>query len=170
MNHKANWINITLGLLVILGAIAGLYLKQKTETVVSEITVIETPGDCDPVVQVCSAGNDLIKLELHFPEQPVYLAPFPLQVSIAGNATTEVDSVIVDFQMSGMDMGINKTVLSKVTQADRQEQQVWSGKMILPVCVAGRADWQALVLVSAGANRYQAAFPVKVVKTEVNSN
>ena len=169
MNKRINWATVALVLVIFSAVSVGLYLKQQRTTVTPQVIELEATTGCDPVSQRCEASNKSIQLQLHFPTQPVYLAPFPVEVSVAGSHTV-MDAVVIDFKMTGMDMGINKAVLSKSKPSGHPEQQLWKGNMTLPVCITGRADWLALLQVSAGETVYQASFPVKVEKTSVNSH
>lgn len=84
------------------------------------------------------------------------LVQFLARVTLSGAAAKDPRSVLLDFRMSDMDMGLNRYRL-------RQHQDGhWSAQAILPVCATGRTDWVASVWVEAGASRIQAEFPFVV--------
>lgn len=65
-------------------------------------------------------------------------------------------SVSVDFQMVGMDMGINQYPLTRVANGTYQQM------IILPVCTTTRTDWLALVSLTTTAGVYVVKLPFVV--------
>lgn len=60
----------------------------------------------------------------------------PATVSLHWNGAA-AESVVISFNMVGMDMGDNRYRLVPDGQGG------WTGKVVLPVCVKGRSDWVA---------------------------
>jgi hypothetical protein len=71
-----------------------------------------------------------VAAEIRFASSPGALKPFVLEV-----AAPEAKAVAATFAMVGMDMGENRY------QLVRTDAGPWRASVILPVCVAGRADW-----------------------------
>lgn len=106
---------------------------------------------CDAAESVCtlSAGKHSLTLELGPNVKP--LIPFETIIKLKSVDAKE-ENVVVDFRMVGMDMGMNRYRLI-------QHGDVWSGKVTLPVCVASRTDWLAVVEFSDSGKHYIASFP-----------
>lgn len=82
--------------------------------------------------------------------QPIPLArPFMLQLRANGIAPSRVE---VDFAGLDMSMGFNRPQLAAVGDGR------FAGEATLPVCVTGRMDWQATVLVETGSRRIAIPF------------
>lgn len=123
-------------LLPLLGAVLGACQSQSSQNVVVE---------CRQPAQGCV--NDAVKVR--FSRPPQLLTPMQIEVDAVGAA-----KVAASFQMSDMDMGVNRYVLRPDAAARR-----WSGQVILPVCVAGRSDW--LLTVDVDGREYRFAFVVE---------
>lgn len=95
---------------------------------------------CANLLQSCQIPVNGQTMEVKFSGAPSALKPFVLTVKAKG-----VKEVSASFKMVDMEMGLNKYRLIPV-QAD-----VWEGKVILPLCVAGRRDW-ILILTLDDAN------------------
>ena len=120
---------------------------------------LATESNCNPLKSRCWAGQDKIRLGFFLPSQAQYLKPFPVELNIVGIENTKIKKVSVTFEMSEMDMGINQFFLKK-----NEQSQVYIGEAILPICVTGRKDWSAKVMVETEDNRYQAGFNFSVIK------
>jgi hypothetical protein len=90
----------------------------------------ETVACPDPVAG-CTVHLDGAPVTLRFSERPRPLVPFDLRVEgkLAPGARVRLD-------MAGMDMGLN------VYRLETDEKGVPHARIILPVCVQGRADWR----------------------------
>lgn len=85
------------------------------------------------------------------------LSPSPIPVSSPLDMTVEVagleaDKVEVDFSGVSMNMGFNRPVLAAAGPGR------FAGRTTLPVCVTGRMEWQATVLVEGGSRRIAVPF------------
>lgn len=123
-----------------------------------DVILLGEAADCNAAKETCSvsAGED-IALSLALGPEVKPLEPFPVVLDVQG-LQVEPQSLIADFQMRGMDMGINRYRLKKVGER-------WVSEVTLPVCTTSRMDWFATVEFSAHGQRYQALFPF-----ETNSN
>lgn len=138
-------------LYVIAVLMSGFLLISCTES--PSFVELGTAGNCNATTQPCVVQHERIAVTMTMGPDVVPLKPFPVQVEIQG---IEVDagSVVVDFQMQGMDMGMNRYRL--VT-----ENSVWSGEVTLPVCTASRMDWIGMVEFRSAGKTYQVQFPFR---------
>ncbi len=84
------------------------------------------------------------------------LVKFSFVVAPSAPLLKNLGSVSVDFQMVGMDMGINQYPLRR--EANGTYQQM----IILPVCTTTRTDWLALVSFNTTAGVYVVKLPFVV--------
>ncbi len=126
-----------------------------------EVILLESSNPaCTPVETPCDAKDKQRTVTLHFPDKVKYLQPFKMQVSMQGFTPQEVEKLIVDFKMTGMNMGLNRYTLSPgVAKGNSASYQ---GEAVLPVCVSGRVDWVANIEVITTDKIYQADFTFKV--------
>jgi len=120
--------------------------------------LLGTAADCDAAIESCRIDAGAIHVTLTLGPNVKPLVSFPVQLQIEGGKVTD-QSVIADFQMQGMDMGMNRYRLQAMGGA------AWHGKATLPVCTASRMDWQAIVEFSLDGEPYRVVFPFH---TEVN--
>lgn len=117
-----------------------------------EAVLLGKVENCDAAKQSCFLKSEAglnVYLSLGPDVQP--LKPFPVELRIEG-MDVEAESVIADFQMQGMDMGINRYRLSR-------DGERWRGEVTLPVCTASRMDWFTEIEVTADGKDYRAIFP-----------
>jgi len=69
------------------------------------------------------------------------LKPFEVRATLEGRSA---DSIKLDFSGVNMDMGFNQVDLKK------DENGVFIGRAILPVCTTGRMRWQANFSIRSG--------------------
>lgn len=149
-------------IMLIAGLAAYHFLTSPKNQVKQVVTLERNKPDCSPVASVCEATNKEHGVTLHFPEKVTYLEPFKMRVTVKGLPQEDLDKVIVDFKMLGMDMGLNRYKLSPV--ANENGNISYQGKAILPVCVSGRVDWVATTQVISTDRIYEAVFEFKVSK------
>lgn len=114
--------------------------------------LLGTASGCDAATKACEISAANIRLSLALGPNVKPLVGFPVRLRIEGGEVAE-QSVSVDFQMKGMDMGMNRYRLQSIAPS------VWQGHAILPVCSASRMDWLAIVEFSLSGRPYQAVFP-----------
>ena len=119
----------------------------------TESETLPVAGDCDPQRGPCLAGDASQGLTLSLPESARLMQPFPIQVQFHGMTAS---SVTVDFQMRGMEMGVNRLRLEPAGAG------LWRGTVILPICTTGRADWLALVEAETEAGPKQGTFELSI--------
>jgi hypothetical protein len=100
--------------------------------------VLTVDSDCDPALTVCRVQHGDLALTLRLQDEFRALQPFWVQVNLAGSKAA-IDKVAVRFAMVDMDMGVNRFIL------ERQDDGIWKGQAMLPVCSSGRRDWRVTV-------------------------
>lgn len=126
-----------------------------------ERAVIVIPaGKCKPQTQICKVELGDLNVDVFFEKNIFYLKPFKMSIRTTKN--NNIESIIVDFKMKDMDMGINRFELIKINNTD--EKQSWTAKAILPICVNGRSDWIAAILVKIDKIHYKLTLPFEVKK------
>lgn len=149
--------------LLLVSVLYGLYLqfanKNKTDIKISGQTappVTAFPDtDCRADRVACTVNLSDRQLRFLLPKTVLYLQPFPVEVFLTGFDKKKVASVSVQFEMQEMDMGFNKIQLSAGKEG-------WQGSAILPFCVSGRSDWNAIVDVKVEEEIYRASFALQV--------
>jgi len=142
----------------------GLYLQFANKNTGEQAAtgIINFPySDCQPELAPCSVSLGDRRIGFFLPKKTVYLQVFPVEISLAGFAGSQPDSVSVRFEMPGMNMAGNQVQLSV-------NNGHWRGRAMLPVCTSGRSDWQAVVDVKVKEKTYRAVFDF-VVSEKANS-
>lgn len=116
--------------------------------------------DCQPVGTLCTASDKRHRIALRLDSELGYLKPFSIEVEVGGFGPAAIEGITVTFTMTGMDMGLNRFRLQPVDTSGIPTR--YQGQGMLPVCVTGRSDWQALVEVRTEDARYQARFDFNV--------
>jgi hypothetical protein len=93
-------------------------------------------------------------LQLAFPSGVKVLEPFAV---IATLDTLPADKVAIEFTMIGMEMGENRYSL-------RHEGGAWQTHAIIPLCITGRSDWNARLLIQQGEKIAAVDFPFVLQK------
>lgn len=156
---QAKWMVATL---LILGVLSYLWgrapSKLSVDTPVSgSLTQVETPTDCEIKGEGCPVSIDgLGTFLVTMPERVVPLEKFAFEVTPQGEAARSVGEVRVDFEMVGMDMGINAYRLERL--ADGRYRQ----DIILPVCTTTRTDWMANLTLRSTEGGYLVRLPFHV--------
>jgi len=142
----------------------GLYLQFANKNISGQTAsgIISFPySDCQPELAPCSVRLAGRQLRFSLPKKAFYLQIFPVEVLLTGFTRNEIEAVSVRFEMPGMNMARNQVQLSV-------NDGLWRGRVMLPVCISGRSDWQAIVDVKAEGKTYRAIFSF-VVAEKTNS-
>ena len=107
-----------------------------------EEIVLPTPN-CNPRGLFCLSRDRGYSISLELDRDATYLSPFSVRVKLFGFSWEQLRHVRVRFAMPDMYMGENQIVLVQAAP-DGSE---WQGEAVLPVCLTGRRDWVATVLV-----------------------
>lgn len=105
------------------------------------------PLNCEPAIHSCAADLGDGQLLLRFDRPPEPLEPFVAELQLLGEWPEPRPSVVLSFQMQGMDMGLNRFALEPTADGH------WRGEVTLPVCSSGRRDWLVDVSVGEGPPR-----------------
>ena len=111
-------------------------------------------GECKVYPDGCSARGPEVELQLRFVDRPNAMTPAAIEL----RSSTPLSSATVDFEMSGMDMGLNRYRL------EAGDRETYRAKVMLPVCVSGRRDWIARVQVVTEGRVYRAEFPFETYR------
>lgn len=126
-----------------------------------ERTIINIPVEnCHPQIQSCKVKFKKISFDISLDDNIYYLKLFNVSVLTENLNSDDIKSIDIDFKMKNMDMGINRFQLKKSDLKNRK--QFWFGKALLPVCVAGRADWFSELEVVTKDSKYILTIPVLV--------
>lgn len=134
--------------LTCVGALLLLAACGRQETV----TELAPDSGCDAGERLCSATKDDLHLALQLGPPVRPLVPFDVALSVDGVVPDE-ESLVIDFRMEGMDMGLNRYRLL------HRGNNHYVATVTLPVCTTSRMDWYALVEFTAAGRPYQARFP-----------
>ena len=149
--------------LISIGTIAGFFLlgssvsllyprlRQELQPTPTHAIVLNTDPTCNPVGTTCIAKGATLTLTLGLGDPIQPLAAFPVHVELDGEDASKAEKITVSFAMRDMDMGFNRFDLRQ------QTDKTWQGQAILPVCSAGRRDWQVTVAVT-GETPYVSEF------------
>lgn len=142
----------------LIGILGRQYLMDIAETAQTNTSVVQmqlTEGcQLDTAPCVASAQDQSITVRLS--ETVHYLKPFQLSINLDGFNKAKILRVEAIFDMQDMEMGLNRYLL------DNMAKQVWSGRIILPVCNSGRSDWRVTVKIITDTGQYQALLPLQV--------
>lgn len=111
----------------------------------ADVTVLPDPV-CNLQKQSCAVNlpsGGKVELSLGGKTIPL-VKPFEVQVKTSGVSPSRVE---IDFAGVDMNMGYNRPEL--ISQGEGR----YVGEATLPVCITGHMDWQATVLIEAGAER-----------------
>lgn len=116
-----------------------------------QATVLQAESKaCDASATNCRVEFDGMAVSLALGPGVKPLQPFAVNAVI--ESENQPDQIIIDFQMTDMDMGLNRYRLLP-------EKGLWQGTVTLPVCTASRMDWIAVVEFSQEGKLYRLNFP-----------
>ncbi|HER20323.1 MAG TPA: hypothetical protein ENO14_04660 [Chromatiales bacterium] len=156
---QAKWLVATL---LILGVLTYLWGRAPSKIstdvpITGAMTQLEAPGDCHLKGEGCMITVDgLGVFRVAMPETVVPLEKFAFTVEPQDEAARSVGAVRVDFEMVGMDMGINAYRLERL--ADGQ----YRATVILPVCTTDRSDWLANLTIHSTEGAYVMQLPFQM--------
>lgn len=156
---QARWLVATFAVLAVLSFIWGHNPTHlgKPQTVSGAVQTIPVPDGCPLKGQGCELTlPQLGSVLVQAPDAIKPLQKFALTVTPIGETAKSLGAVSVNFQMVGMDMGINQYPLDR--QADGQYRQT----IILPVCTSTRTDWVAILSMNSPKGDFVAKIPFVV--------
>ena len=157
--HKLKII-ITISVVIISAVlIAYVNLSGKNTEIIS-VENLNAPG-CHVQNNDCEININGFKLAISFDKNIYYLKSFSF--SVLSDIHFPIKTIITDFRMKNMEMGVNRfSMISTTTKSDNKQH--WQGKALLPVCISGRADWYAEMSIQLENTRYIVSFPLQVEK------
>jgi len=109
--------------------------------------------DCPVIGEGCTVdGAAAASMELRFRGPVKPLEPFTVTLE----TEQPLDAVSLEFDMTAMDMGVNRFELH------RQPDGAWQGQVVLPMCSTGRRDWVATLDARHGDTAYRARIPFRM--------
>lgn len=160
---QANKINLVLLLIVLFGAtLAGQYWWNNSAGKNSFIVIAN--NSCDVQQQTCLFNSDVYQFELTIPRDIVYLQPFEIHMRML-NESKIPETVLAEFMMQDMQMGLNQFQLHP-----SDNNKLWSARVVLPVCVTGRVDWQMELWLMQNGTRYRLRVPIEVSSPATQHN
>lgn len=147
-------------LLLLIVTIISVY-QLSTQNFFNKSTEIEIQVlKCKPQKQTCEIVTEDFNIEISLNENIFYLKPFIISVLIENKLNDSIESVQIDFKMKGMNMGVNRFMLTQKSIKDKKQE--WEGNALLPICVAERADWFAEFEIVTKMKKYIFSVPVNV--------
>ncbi|HEY0634524.1 MAG TPA: hypothetical protein VGE00_03995 [Gammaproteobacteria bacterium] len=116
-----------------------------------QVVELGSAQGCDAALQPCRLTHEQAEMTLELAQDIRTLQPFHLQLQITGSQQARIQEVVVEFFMEGMEMGVNRYRLLR-------DGAGWQGEITLPVCVAGRSDWRAVVEARTTDSVYRAVY------------
>jgi len=113
---------------------------------------------CNPQVKECKVDIDDIRLNISLDKNIYYLKPFNIVVGSNDKNGSKIKDIHIEFKMKNMDMGVNRFKLTL------HNNKHWKSKLLLPICITGRADWIAALEVVTESSEYVISFPLSVEK------
>lgn len=123
----------------------------------NEVLPLTVTADCDSAQAACAARGAGIAVELSLGPSMQPMQPFAIQLRVVQGQLSTNAQMELQFRMRDMEMGQNRYRLV----AD--EQGVWHGTAVLPVCSRGRRDWLAQLAIQDGGRHWSAVLPFTAV-------
>lgn len=150
-------------IILIASALAIINILNVENTNIKRTVIIVPTEQCTTLSNQCTVNLNGVKLKISFDQNVYYLKPFNVTVEFDNSNDFNVDKISVDFKMKNMNMGINRFSL-KNDYPDTKNNK-WLGIALLPICVTGRADWNASFEVTTNNNQYLISLPLEVKKS-----
>lgn len=149
---------------VIFFSLRSLKVYNDNEIKVTSITL----ENCDAQNEICTFTTQNFTFEISMDKAIYYLKPFTVSMrtsfkNLASKEQASIEAVSIAFKMTNMNMGVNRFQLKQSQFKDNHS--VWKAKVILPVCVTGRADWNSELDIVTNEEHYRFVFPLVVKKS-----
>lgn len=132
--------------------------SQRPGLEVSPVAALPLQVDegCDSAQSACGARGENLSIELRLGPSLRPLESFAVELRVLQGVLDAQARIEVQFQMRGMDMGLNRYRL------EQSADGLWRGRAVLPVCTTGRSDWYAVVGIEQDGRRWIAEMPFGV--------
>lgn len=145
-------LQILIIVVIIIGLGAVIYLPQLLQETPPHTRQLLTAPECDLHQGKCSAANNNQQVELSIIAEEISSSkPLLFDVTIKNIAA---DQIMVDLQGKTMYMGINQTLLTKVSGTENR----WQGSITLPICTTGKMTWISSIKIEEQGQVTQADF------------
>lgn len=145
---KSLWPYLLLALMVILGYGVAHWIQDDFNGEGSIDGPVFMVEDCDLAIQSCSW--QAYRLDMDRPVRPLT----PLKARLASELP--LGSAVLYLEMRDMDMGVNRFVFSL------REEGRWVADIMIPICVTGRRDWEATLVLTYDGRKEKLIFPLTV--------
>ncbi len=151
MTVKNLWWIVAILALVLLALSGQKYLRQRALSVA--ITRATLQQSCHLEQAACTARfDDGQTVTLNLSPRPIPLLK-TLQLSVQLSSGQDIQRVDIDFVGTNMDMGFNRSKLS------RKSTDFFQGTGVLSICTQRRMEWEAQVFLHTKAGMKLAIFP-----------
>lgn len=158
MNNLRNGLWLFLSGLVLVAVVTSLWRSRTAvDSETNEVLPLMVAADCDSAQTACAARGAGFAVELSLGPHVRPMQPFAIQLRAMQGQLTSSAQVELQFRMQDMEMGQNHYRLV----AD--EQGIWHGTAVLPVCSRGRSDWLAQLAIQDGGRHWLAMLPFTAV-------
>ncbi len=154
--QQARWMILVFLAVALVGYLASrnpALLGQPDEPFSGEVVELRAEAGCEPLGRACAATGEDGGFTLRFSEGVRPLEPFEVRIRPAPGSGIEAQRAMVEFEMTGMDMGINRFRVEPAAGGG------FAGQAVIPVCTTGRTDWVATVTLSGTERMWVARFP-----------
>lgn len=131
-------------------------LSPKTKNIIS----LTNNNNCNVVESNCSYNNKDKRVDLTFVGKVRTMQPFNISVKLK-NFSNDIEAVTVKFLMKSMNMGMNIFVLER-NQNNILNATQWQSKILLPICVSKRSDWDMILKIETKNVIYELKTPLQI--------
>ena len=131
-------------------------LNQKTKSIIS----LKNNNNCNVVETNCYFKVNDKRVDLTFIGKVRTMQPFNISVKLK-NFSNDIEAVTVKFLMKSMNMGMNIFVL-KTNQNNVLNATQWQSKILLPICVSKRSDWDMVLKIETKNVIYELKTPLQI--------
>lgn len=160
MNFNKTLIALFLFMLIIIISFSDFYFFDKD---LKQDVIRFSLENCNAQKQACNVELGEINIKIFFDDNIYYLKPFNISVWTENKKEENIESVEIEFKMKNMNMGFNRFQLTSIPSENNKMR--WQGTALLPICVAGRADWFSELEVVANGKKYILTIPLVVKRS-----
>lgn len=137
---------------IIIGLGSVIYLPKLLQETPPHTRQLQTVPECNLHHEQCKAVSNEQQIELSIVAEEISSSK-PLQFEVTLD-NIDAQQVMVDLQGKSMYMGINQTLLTKVSDT----QNRWQGNITLPICTTGKMTWVSSIQIEEQGQIIKADF------------
>lgn len=141
---------------LVIAILGGAWFLRPGRDTSSVVAIMQVSAECDSAQRACTARGEDLEFELRLGPPVRPMEAFEIRLHGLRDTLGADAQITVEFQMRGMDMGLNRYRL------ERAADGAWYGRAMLPVCTTGRSDWLARVEIAQRGRRWVAELPFTV--------